>query len=103
MESGSFLELSTEEKIGHHITDRWRDMWLPSKVTSHPVIKVRVEVNSKSYTRRNLTIPSHMKTRNIFMLANSGAKMVVMGTTHAAILGVKEKEYRIIGPPRCLA
>ena len=52
-ETASFLKLSTEEKIAHHIYDRRRDVWLPSKVTPHLLVRVRVDADRDSYSRRN--------------------------------------------------
>ena len=53
-----------------------QDVWLPSKV----------KVDSESYTR-------HTQARNMCALADSEAQMVMMGPTHSAMLGIKEKEY----------
>ena len=91
-ETGSFLKQSTEEKIPYHIRNRRRDMWLPSKVTPHPLVKVRVKVDSESYVQMNFTTPRYTQTRNMFVLADSRAQMAVMGPTHAAMMGIKEKE-----------
>ena len=65
----------------------------PAKVTPHPLVRVRVEVDSCSYSSRSLPTPRHTQTRNMLVFADTGAQIVVMGPKHAALLGVKETEY----------
>ena len=50
-------------------------MWIPGKVTTHPMVKVRVEVDDSSYASRNLVALRHTQSRNMLALANSGAQM----------------------------
>ena len=66
---------------------------LSGKVTPHPLVRVRVEVDGSSYSSRNLMAPRHTQTRNMSALADSGAQIVVMGPKHMALLGFKETEY----------
>ena len=87
-----FMTMSTAD-VAHYIHDRKEDMWLPGKMTPHPLVRVRVEVDRSSYSSRNLTTPRPTQIRNVLALADSGAQMVVMSPKHAALLGVKETEY----------
>ena len=67
---------------------REKATWIPN-----PLVRVRVEVDSESYTSTRFTVPRHTQTRNMSALVDSRVQMVVMGPMHAAMLNIKEKEY----------
>ena len=79
-------------KIPHMLLENLR--WTVRGAESQPVIRLAVQVSTKSYTENNIKPPSAYKHRqaDLEMLADTGSQAVIMGTNQLGQLGLTVRD-----------
>ena len=74
------LQAINKVKIPHMLQENMK--WVVRGAESQPVIRLAVQVSTKSYTANNIKPPSAYKHRqaDLEMLADTGSQAVIMGT-----------------------
>lgn len=81
-------------KIPHMLKENMK--WIVRGAESQPVIKLSVQVSTKSYSENNIKPPSAYRHRqaDLEMLADTGSQAVIMATNQLGQLGLKMKEVK---------
>ena len=68
--------------------------WIVRGAESQPVIRLAVQVSTKSYSENNIKPPSAYKHRqaDLEMLADTGSQAVIMGTNQLGQLGLTVRD-----------
>ena len=79
-------------KIPHMLKENMK--WIVRGAKSQPVIKLSVQVSTKSYSENNIKPPSAYRHRqaDLEMLADTGSQAVIMGTNQLGQLGLTVRD-----------
>ena len=79
-------------KIPHMLQEETQ--WVVRRAESQPVVRLAVQVSTKSYTENNIKPPSAYRHRraDLDMLADTGSQAVIMGTNQLGQLGLTVRD-----------
>ena len=79
-------------KIPHMLKQDMK--WIVRRAESQPVIRLAVQVSTKSYSANNIKPPSAYRHRqaDLDMLADTGSQAVIMGTNQLGQLGLTVRD-----------
>ena len=79
-------------KIPHMLQENMK--WIVRRAESQPVIRLAVQVSTKSYSANNIKPPSAYRHRqaDMEMLADTGSQAVIMGTNQLGQLGLTVRD-----------
>ena len=82
------LQSINKVKVPHMLRENLK--WIVRGAESQPVIRLAVQVSTKSYTANNIKPPSAYRHRqaDLSMLADTGSQAVIMGTNQLGQLGL---------------
>ena len=86
------LQSINKVKIPHMLREDMK--WIVRRAESQPVIRLAVQVSTKSYTENNIKPPSAYRHRqaDLEMLADTGSQAVIMGANQLGQLGLTVRD-----------
>ena len=86
------MQAINKVKIPHMLQENMK--WIVRRAESQPVIRLAVQVSTKSYSANNIKPPSAYKHRqaDLEMLADTGSQAVIMGTNQLGQLGLTVRD-----------